>query len=157
MKDDADAGTCNINTEEIRKSMKLLLEGLSKRFKKPEDFLNKDFIKTINDITKIVLPNVQFERNWNDHFHFISEFVKENNKQCLLCKAEIERLGNLGVVLRINSSEDQLITDYSCGGRFHPFAIFLAANVKYQFRDLSIKIKPTRYVEGRAETELVMQ
>jgi len=157
LKEKAEPGTCNINVEEVRKSMKPLLEGLSKRFNRPEDFLTKEFISTINEINKVVLPNVKFERNWNDHFHFINELVKENNKQCLLCKAEFERLWNMGIVLSIDATEDQLVTDHTCGAKYHPFAIFLAANVKYQFRDLSIKIKPTRYVQGRAETEIVMQ
>ena len=157
MKKEGAGGTCNINVEEIRRSIKILLVGLSRRFTKPEDFLTKEFIGTINEINKTVLPNVQFERNWNDHFHFINELVLENNKQCLLCEAKVERLGNMGIVLSINAAEDRLITDHSCEGRYHPFAIFLMANVKYQFRDLSINIKPTRYAEGRAETEITMQ
>jgi hypothetical protein len=157
LKKNAEQSTCNIDMVEIRKSTKVLIEGLSKRFNKPEDFLTKEFIQTINDINKVVLPNVKFERNWTDHFHFIKELVKENNKQCMLCKAEVERLWNMGIVLSIDATEDQLITDHTCGAKYHPFAIFLAANVKYQFRDLSIKIKPTRYVQGRAETEIVMQ
>jgi hypothetical protein len=153
----AEPGTCDMNSDEIRQSMKLLLADLGKRFNNPEDLLTKEFIKSINEINRLVLPNVKFERNWNDHFHFMDALIKENNKQCLLCNAEIERLGNLGIVLRINASEDQMIKDPSCGARYHPFAIFLAANVKYQFRDLSIKIKPTRYIKDRTETEILMQ
>jgi hypothetical protein len=153
----SEPGTCNIDVEEIKRSTKVLLEGLSKRFNKPEDFLTKEFISTIKEINKAVLPNVKFERNWKDHFLFMNELIKENNKQCMLCKAQVERLWNMGVILRIEASKDQLVTDHTCGAKYHPFAIFLAANVKYQFRDLSIKIKPTRYVHGLAETEIVMQ
>jgi hypothetical protein len=157
MKKKEEAAVCNIDVEEIRKSTKVLLENLNKRFNRPEDFLTKEFIETIKEIDKAVLPNVPFERNWNDHFHFINVLVEENNKQCLLCKAEIERLGKMGVVLKINAIDDQLIVDYTCGERYHPFAIFLAANVKYQFRDLAIKVKPTRYIKTQALTEIIMQ
>jgi len=149
--------TLGHDKDAVRAIMKRLLTGLSKRFSDPEDFLNDDFMATIKEVNRIILPNIKFEHTWTDHFLLINEIVKENNRQCILCKVEVEPLGNMGVLLSIISSEDHLTRKHTARSKYHPFSLLLAANVKYQFRDLSITLKPTRYIEGRAETEIMMQ
>jgi hypothetical protein len=135
-----------------------LLTGLCRRFKDPEDYLSEDLIETIQDINAKILPKVKFERSWDDHFHLIDVIIEANNEDTLLFKVKYKRLGNLGILLLTEFAKD-VDPDAICPPRspYHPFAILLAANIKHQFRDLSVKVKPTVWKKRTSETEIIMQ
>jgi hypothetical protein len=135
-----------------------LLMGLCRRFKDPEDYLSEDLIETIQDINAKILPKVKFERSWDDHFHLIDIIIEANNEDTLLFKVRYKRLGNLGILLTTEYAKD-VDPDEVCAppSPYHPFAILLAANIKHQFRDLSVTIKPTVWKKRTSETEIIMQ
>jgi hypothetical protein len=83
--------------------------------------------------------------------------IEENNKNPLCFKAECERLGKIGVVITTELLLEEDPDNYKCCPPYNPFALMLAANVKYMFRDLSITIKPTQFKEKTTKTEIIMQ
>jgi len=135
-----------------------LLMGMCRRFKDPEDYLSEDLIEAIKEINEKILPTVKFERSWDDHFHLIDAIIEANNKDSLLFKASYKRLGNLGILLVLKFARDvNGDGPWAAPTTFHPFAILLAANIKHQFRDLSVTVKPTVWKMRTSETEIIMQ
>jgi hypothetical protein len=148
-------------SEERRKAVEKMNDvftGLSKRFSSPEQFLDKEFLESVLEINKEVLPHVRFERTWTDHFKLLDALVKANNKENTpFLSVRYERLGNLGILLVTEMSGNIEISENTCNLPIHPFAMLLAANIKHQFRDLSIKLKPTVWKGRTSETEITMQ
>ena len=141
-----------------RQSMSKLFSGLCRRFKDPEDYLSDEIVEMIQEINKTVLPKVKFERNWDDHINMIEAIVEANNEETLLFKASYKRLGNLGIVLVTEmTKEAEKAHLEESKSAYHPFAILLAANIKHQFRDLSVMVKPTLWKRRISETEIIMQ
>jgi hypothetical protein len=138
--------------------MNEIITGLTKRFSSPEEFLEGDFLEMILEVNKQVLPDVKFERNWNDHFKFIEALVDANNKEnAPYLQVKCRRLGNLGVLLVTEGSSQMKNRKKASNPRYHPFVLLLAANVKHQFRDLSITLKPTTWKLKTSESEMIMQ
>jgi hypothetical protein len=143
--------------KEVRERLAPILEGLKKRFKDPKDFLSKEMMQMVHALNAEVLPTIQFERNWNDHFHLIDAIIEANNVEALLYKIKYRKLGRMGIVLYTEWVDDMPEADRSCSGDINPLAILLAANVKTLFRDLSISIKPTCFSGKGDETEILFQ
>jgi hypothetical protein len=88
----------------------------------------------------------------------VDAIIKANNEETILFKARVKRLGNLGVLLITEPTiEAETDLEAHCASPYHPFAILLAANIKHQFRDLSVTIKPTIWKGRISETEIIMQ
>jgi hypothetical protein len=143
---------------EAQARLHTLLMGMCRRFKDPADYLSEDVLEAIQEINKTILPTVKFERSWDDHFYMIDAIIEANNKDSLLFTASYTRLGNLGILLVLKYSKDvELDGPWAAPTAFHPFAILLAANIKHQFRDLSVRVKPTVWKTRTSETEIIMQ
>jgi hypothetical protein len=149
---------CHDERKDAIEKMNEIVKGLSRRFKSPEQFLDEEYIETILEVNKQVLPQVEFERNWNDHYKFIESLIKVNNKaNDPFLHVNYKRLGNLGILLTTEHSNLCETKDKTKNPVYHPFAILLAANIKHQFRDLSITLKPTKWKGTISETEIIMQ
>jgi hypothetical protein len=143
--------------EKMRERIRKIYQGLQKRFSDPKDFLDPDLLEALRSANKEVLPSVRFERSWNDHFKLIEAIIEANNKDSIFIKARYKKLGNMGILLITEVAEGVKASDTACSGECIPFAVFLAANVKLMFRDLSVKLRPTVYKGRIAETEITMQ
>lgn len=138
--------------------MNEIISGLTRRFSSPEEFLEGDFLEIILDVNEQILPHVKFERNWNDHFMLIEALVDANNKEnAPYLQVRFKRLSNLGILLITEYSSQMKINKKASNPRYHPFALLLAANIKHQFRDLSITLRPTTWKGKTSETEIIMQ
>ena len=150
-----------VKTEDRRKAredLNKLFEGLCQRFKDPEEYLSEDLLEIIQEINKTILPNAKFERKWDDHFNMVDAIIKANNEETILFKARVKRLGNMGILLITElTTEAEKDLEAHCTSPYHPFAILLATNIKHQFRDLSVTIKPTIWKGRISETEIIMQ
>jgi hypothetical protein len=143
--------------EKAREDMKKIFLGLKKRFRDPDDYLSDDILEAITEINNKVLPTINFQRKWDDHFRLIDAVIGANNEESLFFKVGYERLGNMGIVVHTELPQDVCDGDCPRIGPYHPFALLLAANVKYLFRDLSVTIKSTRYSGRNSTTEILMQ